>query len=37
MVIFLMILAVRFESLFKVKGGVDYMYYFIDISVGNPG
>ena len=26
----------RFESLFKIKGGIDYMYYFIDIKMGNP-
>ncbi len=25
------------ESFFKIKGGIDYMYYFIDIGVGNPG
>ena len=25
------------ESFFKIKGGIEYMYYFIDIRVGNPG
>lgn len=25
------------ESFFKIKGGVDYMYYFIDIGLGSPG
>ena len=27
---------IRNESFFKIKGGVDYMYYFLDIGVGNP-
>jgi len=35
--IFLLIIFSKSESFFKIKGGVDYMYYFIDIGMGNPG
>ena len=37
LMIFLIILQFKFESFFKAKGGVDYMYYFIDINMGSPG